>query len=138
MLKWVMLIYSIYNITMSGTVGLPMSTDDATQDIKSILASKVVCIKKVHRSKLWFKNFKKKFQIVDDVMNNYYQDAIRISIRSITDEDFNKIFEANPELTMRKRGPRPEHSKTNNLNNYNFHQCYYNPISCAWKFFIWF
>ena len=45
MLKWVMLIYSIYNITMSGTVGLPMSTDDATQDIKSILASKVVCIK---------------------------------------------------------------------------------------------
>ena len=30
---------------MSGTVGLPMSTDDATQDIKSILASKVVCIK---------------------------------------------------------------------------------------------
>ena len=46
MLKWVMLIYSIYNITMSGTVGLPMSTDDATQDIKSILASKVVCIKK--------------------------------------------------------------------------------------------
>ena len=46
MLKWAMLIYSIYNITMSGTVGLPMSTDDATQDIKSILASKVVCIKK--------------------------------------------------------------------------------------------
>ena len=46
MLKWVMLIYSIYNITMSGTVGLPKSTDDATQDIKSILASKVVCIKK--------------------------------------------------------------------------------------------
>ena len=47
---------------MSGTVGLPMSTDDATQDIKSILASKVVlCIKKqVHSSKLWFKNFKKK------------------------------------------------------------------------------
>ena len=45
MLKWVMLIYSIYNITMSGTVGLPISTDDATQDIKSILASKVVCIK---------------------------------------------------------------------------------------------
>ena len=45
MLKWVMLIYSIYNITMSGTLGLPMSTDDATQDIKSILASKVVCIK---------------------------------------------------------------------------------------------
>ena len=44
MLKWVMLIYSIYNITMSGTVGLP-TTDDATQDIKSILASKVVCIK---------------------------------------------------------------------------------------------
>ena len=66
-------------------------------------------------------------------MNNYYQDAIRISIRSITDEDFNKIFETNPELTMRKRGPRPrpEHSKSNNLNNYNFHQCYYNPISCA-------
>ena len=56
MLKWVMLIYSIYNITMSGTVGLPMSTDDATQDIKSILASKVVlCIKKqVSRSSvLW-------------------------------------------------------------------------------------
>ena len=54
MLKWVMLIYSIYNITMSGTVGLPMSTDDATQDIKSILASKVVCIKNkyLHSSKV--------------------------------------------------------------------------------------
>ena len=44
MLKWVMLIYIIYNITMSGTLGLPnvpMSTDDPVQDIKSILASKV-------------------------------------------------------------------------------------------------
>ena len=44
MLKWVMLIYSIYNITISGTLGVPyapMSTDDAAQDIKSILASKV-------------------------------------------------------------------------------------------------
>ena len=44
MLKWVMLIYIIYNITMSGTLGLPnvpMNTDDAAQDIKSILASKV-------------------------------------------------------------------------------------------------
>ena len=44
MLKWVMLIYIIYNITMSGTLGLPnvpMNTDDPVQGIKSILASKV-------------------------------------------------------------------------------------------------
>ena len=63
MLKWVMLIYSIYNITMSGTVGLPMSTDDATQDIKSILASKVVCIKNKYIAanydlKIFLKNFR--------------------------------------------------------------------------------
>ena len=76
-------------------------------------------------------HFLNSFQIVDDVMNNYYQDAIRISIRSITDEDFNKIFEANPELIMRKRGLGTiGNSKTRNLNKYNWHQCYFNPISC--------
>lgn len=64
MLKWVMLIYSIYNITMSGTVGLPMSTDDATQDIKSILASKVVCIKNKYIAANYdLKIFKKNFRL---------------------------------------------------------------------------
>ena len=82
-------------------------------------------------------HFLNSFQIVDDVMNNYYQDAIRISIRSITDEDFNKIFEANPELIMRKRGLGTiGNSKTRNLNKYNWHQCYFNPISCPWNFFL--
>ena len=64
MLKWVMLIYSIYNITMSATVGLPMSTDDATQDIKSILASKVVCIKNKYIAANYdLKIFKKNFRL---------------------------------------------------------------------------
>ena len=64
MLKWVMLIYSIYNITMSGTVGLPMITDDATQDIKSILASKVVCIKNKYIAANYdLKNLKKNFRL---------------------------------------------------------------------------
>ena len=39
-MKWV-LFFSISIITISGTLGVPMSTDDTVQGIKSILALKV-------------------------------------------------------------------------------------------------